>query len=404
MSASPPGRRSPSIPTKSRKRSSLPSRRSPSRRPTPASAHCSAMPISPAAGSARPRAAYKDSLSLYPNQAQVDAEARAGPDRAGQEGPGGRYPQRGRPRLGAFQLRPGAGARRSRRRGDPRCSSPRLASRTPTRPSARTSRWPMPSPAIGTMPARLPRRTFPPASSMRASTSGCSSRRRSRRPTRSRLWPGSHLPRSMRASRSSSRWHTPNQPPRQWQRRCRPSPLQLASRSQRRRARPPVVERPRRYRSRSGADRRRCPAGAAALPPDLATLPRLRSTEAKAVLASVMPHQLGTGRQAGKAARQSPPRLRRGNSPAVVQLGAYGSPERVLAAWNGTRQEIWRAQGLFADERQVRQPEGHLLPPVGPRLRQRRRSAQPVHGAAPPGRQAASSATSRASAGQYAMR
>jgi Flp pilus assembly protein TadD len=65
----------------------------------------------------------------------------------------------------------------------------------------------------------------------------------------------------------------------------------------------------------------------------LASLAATAVSEAKAVLAAVMP-------ASKPAAKPSKPRravaARRGNSPAVVQLGAYGSPERVLAAWNAT--------------------------------------------------------------------
>jgi Flp pilus assembly protein TadD len=71
-------------------------------------------------------------------------------------------------------------------------------------------------------------------------------------------------------------------------------------------------------------------------PPSRPTLASLTSTavaDAKAVFAAVMPHH------AAPAASPAKPRavaaVRRGNSPAVVQLGAYGSPDRVLAAWNG---------------------------------------------------------------------
>jgi len=68
--------------------------------------------------------------------------------------------------------------------------------------------------------------------------------------------------------------------------------------------------------------------------PTLATLAATAVSEAKAVFAAVMPH--------GNSPVVKPARPRavaaaahRGNSPAVVQLGAYGSPNRVLAAWNG---------------------------------------------------------------------
>src|SRR5437868_5506254 len=69
--------------------------------------------------------------------------------------------------------------------------------------------------------------------------------------------------------------------------------------------------------------------------PTLAMLAATAVSEAKAVFAAVMPHS------AAPVAKPAKPRavaaaVRRGNSPAVVQLGAYGSPGRVLAAWNGT--------------------------------------------------------------------
>jgi Flp pilus assembly protein TadD len=68
--------------------------------------------------------------------------------------------------------------------------------------------------------------------------------------------------------------------------------------------------------------------------PTLATMAATAVAEAKAVFASVMPHS------SAPAAKPKPhfvaTAAHRGNSPAVVQLGAYGSPNRVLAAWNGT--------------------------------------------------------------------
>lgn len=69
--------------------------------------------------------------------------------------------------------------------------------------------------------------------------------------------------------------------------------------------------------------------------PTLAAFAASAVSEAKAALAAVMPHH------AQPAAKPAKPRFvavaaaRRGNSPAVVQLGAYASPSRVLAAWNG---------------------------------------------------------------------
>jgi Flp pilus assembly protein TadD len=69
----------------------------------------------------------------------------------------------------------------------------------------------------------------------------------------------------------------------------------------------------------------------------LATLASSAVTEAQAVLASVIPHSRPA--PAPKPVRVqhavAQTAVRRGNAPTVVQLGAYGSPERVLTAWNG---------------------------------------------------------------------
>lgn len=76
-------------------------------------------------------------------------------------------------------------------------------------------------------------------------------------------------------------------------------------------------------------------------PPARSTLVALASnavTEAKAVLASVLPHH-----EAAAAPRPihiqraaAAVAMHRGSAQTVVQLGAYGSPERVLTAWDGT--------------------------------------------------------------------
>ena len=57
--------------------------------------------------------------------------------------------------------------------------------------------------------------------------------------------------------------------------------------------------------------------------------------EAKAVFAAVIPHSAAPAPKPAKARKAAQPGLRHGNSPAVVQLGAYQTPERVLTAWNG---------------------------------------------------------------------
>ena len=57
--------------------------------------------------------------------------------------------------------------------------------------------------------------------------------------------------------------------------------------------------------------------------------------EAKAVFAAVIPHSAAPTPKPAKIRKVAQPGLRHGNSPAVVQLGAYQTPDRVLAAWNG---------------------------------------------------------------------
>jgi cell division septation protein DedD len=53
------------------------------------------------------------------------------------------------------------------------------------------------------------------------------------------------------------------------------------------------------------------------------------------VLSAVLPHSNPAPRPVRVKRQLVQAAVRRGNAPAVVQLGAYGSPERVLTAWNG---------------------------------------------------------------------
>jgi hypothetical protein len=69
--------------------------------------------------------------------------------------------------------------------------------------------------------------------------------------------------------------------------------------------------------------------------PSLATLAATAVSEAKAVLASVLPSDLMPAAKPAKPAPRPATVRRTGNSPAVLQLGAYGSPARVMTAWNG---------------------------------------------------------------------
>ena len=88
------------------------------------------------------------------------------------------------------------------------------------------------------------------------------------------------------------------------------------------------------------------PVVTAAVPPappparsTVATMAANAYSNAKAAIASVLPHSLAPALKPAKprftASVQRATAVRRGNSPAVVQLGAYGSAQRVLAAWNG---------------------------------------------------------------------
>ena len=79
---------------------------------------------------------------------------------------------------------------------------------------------------------------------------------------------------------------------------------------------------------------------APAPPPPRSTMAALAATavtEAKAVLSAVMPHHTApAAKPVAKVRRASAEvAMRHGNAPAVVQLGAYGSPARVLTAWDG---------------------------------------------------------------------
>jgi Flp pilus assembly protein TadD len=99
---------------------------------------------------------------------------------------------------------------------------------------------------------------------------------------------------------------------------------------------------------------------APAPPPARASFATLAATvvsEAKAVFAAVMPHS------AAPVAKPAKPRAvaagaRRGNSPAVVQLGAYGSPDRVLAAWNGTSAKFGALKAYMPMSARFASPKG----------------------------------------------
>ena len=87
----------------------------------------------------------------------------------------------------------------------------------------------------------------------------------------------------------------------------------------------------------------------------LATLAATAVSEAKAVFAAVMPHSQAP---VVKAKARPAAASRRGNSPAVVQLGAYGSPDRVLAAWNGTAKKYGALKAYMPMSAKFASPKG----------------------------------------------
>ena len=94
-------------------------------------------------------------------------------------------------------------------------------------------------------------------------------------------------------------------------------------------------------------------------PPARATLATLAATavsEAKAVFAAVMPHSNAPAAKPKPRPAAAAPR--RGNSPAVVQLGAYGSPDRVLAAWNGTARKYGALKAYLPMSAKFASPKG----------------------------------------------
>jgi len=91
--------------------------------------------------------------------------------------------------------------------------------------------------------------------------------------------------------------------------------------------------------------------------PTFATMASNAVSEAKAMISAVMPHSPAP-------AMKPKPRViaaaapRRGNSPAVVQLGAYGSPDRVLAAWNGSAKKYGALKAYLPMSAKFASPKG----------------------------------------------
>ena len=186
MSALRPGRWPRSIPTTCRSRSIFAERavaRTPERRRLPRA--CSAMPISPAAASPRPRRPTRIRWRSIANQPQVILKL------ALVEIAQGKTAKRSRSSTPAaacsiaadYGLALALAGRTDERHLRARSRRPRA--RAPTPASAKTSRSPMRLPATGPRRAPSPPRTSPPTSSTPASSNGCSSPSRRTRPTRS---------------------------------------------------------------------------------------------------------------------------------------------------------------------------------------------------------------------------
>jgi len=89
----------------------------------------------------------------------------------------------------------------------------------------------------------------------------------------------------------------------------------------------------------------------------LATMAANAMSDVKAVFASVIPHSQAPAAKP-KPRVAAAPAPRRGNSPAVVQLGAYGSPDRVLAAWNGNAKKYGALKAYLPMSAKFASPKG----------------------------------------------
>jgi Flp pilus assembly protein TadD len=110
------------------------------------------------------------------------------------------------------------------------------------------------------------------------------------------------------------------------------------------------------------------PVVAAAVPPapppsrpTIATMAENAYSNAKAAIASVLPHSQPAAKPAKPrftTAVQRATAVRRGNSQAVVQLGAYGSAQRVLAAWNGQARKYGALKAYLPMSARFASPKG----------------------------------------------
>jgi hypothetical protein len=97
-------------------------------------------------------------------------------------------------------------------------------------------------------------------------------------------------------------------------------------------------------------------------PPPRTTMASLASTavaEAKTAFSSFLPHRAAPAtklRVVAVAAKR--PAVRDGKSPTVVQLGAYASADRVLAAWNGAAHKYGALKAYLPMSARFASPKG----------------------------------------------
>jgi cell division septation protein DedD len=89
----------------------------------------------------------------------------------------------------------------------------------------------------------------------------------------------------------------------------------------------------------------------------MASLAASAMAGAKDMFAYVVPHHAkAVAKPAKRPVVQAS--FRRGTSPAVVQLGAYQSPERVLAAWNGAARKYGALKAFRPMSARFASPKG----------------------------------------------
>ena len=95
--------------------------------------------------------------------------------------------------------------------------------------------------------------------------------------------------------------------------------------------------------------------------PTLATLASTAVTEAKAVFASILPHSEAPAPKPVKPHRSAAiaaTAQHRGKSPVVVQLGAFQSPGSVLTAWNGAAHKYGALKAYLPTSARFASPKG----------------------------------------------